>query len=265
MAGIRIKPASPASGSVTVSVVEVPNCPETRSAARMRSTGGSGGGSGAMLISIAAGTAGMGGTAAGDTRVSCRRVASGPGPGCETFVPGVRPLPMVTRGDWNDVDGSARIAAAGPRHGGRSRCRLRAPRPRPPTAWRSGPAERSCSRPQRPRDHLRRFRDSSAVDRDLAAGPDRRSPPRTSLTQFDTGRWALAPLPLETFLRESLSDCEPGPCLSATACAGLRTDDQQRRRDHAGSRREANSRVRHDPFPDQLGLPNPGSRACIVA
>jgi hypothetical protein len=55
-----------------------------------------------MLISIAAG---MGGTAAGDTTVSYRGVASGPGPGCETFVPGVRPLPKVTRGDWNDVKG----------------------------------------------------------------------------------------------------------------------------------------------------------------
>src|SRR6476620_8525243 len=102
MAGSRIKPVSPASGSVTVSVVDVPNCPRTSPAARMRSTGGSGGGSGAMLISIAAG---MGGTAAGDTTVSYRGVASGPGPGCETFVPGVRPLPKVTRGDWNDVKG----------------------------------------------------------------------------------------------------------------------------------------------------------------
>src|SRR6476660_2282718 len=46
-------------------------------------------------------------------------------------------------------------------------------------------------------------------------------PPGTSLTQLDPAPWALPPLPLETFLRESLSNCEPGPCLSATACAGF--------------------------------------------
>ena len=235
----------------------------------MRSTGGSGGGRGGMVTSIATGTAGGRSLAHGSARRSPSRV-------CIPH-PGERPFPTTTRGDRNGhrrrpgvvrtpdrgrqpaaliarrvsataadrkVAGpgcvgsppsfqpqvaadfaaapSARFIAGGFPATAAARGRFRGDAVRAASSSRSARA--------RPEVHLPRSRDFGSLSPTRAVAQCRRSPNR--------GRRALA---YRTALVRNRLGRE-------------RTEDQQRRCDHARSRRQANSRLRHDPFPDQLGL-----------
>ena len=267
MAGIRNKPATPASGSVTVSVVPVPNCPTTSSAGRIRSTGGSGGGRGGMLISIAVGTAG----AAWHRRGRDQRVIRAHSFGCGATVGDVRARCAAVAeghpGAWNDVSRLTRVsrstravAASAPGDAAAVRCRRPAPRPRPPTARPPGLPGR-CSPPRKgPRAtplgselHLRRIEIRLRFLSTPAMAP---MPAMTSVTEVRRSALPVAAVAAGAVLSMVIVGM-PRPVLVGDRDSRVRADDQQRRRDHTGSRRKANSRVRHDPFPDQRGLPNP--------
>ncbi len=213
----------------------------------MRSTGGRGGGSGAMVTSIAAGTAGATSGVTGSSRT---------GSGLAICNPGDRPFPITTRGDRTDVAGAPMLSDA---DRGTAPDALTLGGSSTTAADRNAVGSSTTAADRNAVGSSTTAADRNAIGSSTTAadrnaiGPSgamlctmarssRSLPPaprsitggardfpspsaapmtRTSFTKLGTFGFGRLARPLEPLFRSSFLECEPEPFLSASACAGL--------------------------------------------